>query len=96
VLLAVSPEVTAGHDQPQQVHSRPYAKGLKDRCVLVEMNAASTGRLLPIARKVAADLNVVLNDTELTTEIAAFNGSMREVMSRVKRLARRKQSASPP
>lgn len=69
-------------------------KGLKDRCVLVEMNAASTGQLLPIARKVAADLNAVLNDTELTAEIVAANGSMREVMSRVKRLARRKQSAS--
>lgn len=69
-------------------------KGLKDRCVLVEMNAASTGQLLPIARKVAADLNVVLNDADLTTEIAAANGSMREVMSRVKRLARRRQSVS--
>jgi DNA polymerase III delta prime subunit len=67
-------------------------KGLKDRCVLVEMNAASTGQLLPIARKVAADLNVVLNDTELTAEIAAANGSMREVLSRVKRPALRKQS----
>jgi len=69
-------------------------KGLKDRCVLVEMNAASTGQLLPIARKVAADLNVVLNDTDLTAEIAATNGSMREVMNRVKRLARRAQSKS--
>lgn len=69
-------------------------KGLKDRCVLIEMNAASTGQLLPIARKVAADLNVVLNDADLTAEIAAANGSMREVMSRVKRLARRKQSVS--
>ena len=71
-------------------------KGLKDRCVLIEMNAASTGQLLPIARKVASDLNVVLNDAELTAEITAANGSMREVMSRVKRLARRKQSASTP
>ena len=69
-------------------------KGLKDRCVLIEMNAASTGQLLPIVRKVAADLNVVLNDADLTAEIAAANGSMREVMSRVKRLARRKQSVS--
>lgn len=69
-------------------------KGLKDRCVLIEMNAASTGQLLPIARKVAADLNVVLNDADLTAEIAAANGSMREMMSRVKRLARRKQSVS--
>jgi DNA polymerase III delta prime subunit len=69
-------------------------KGLKDRCVLVEMNAASDAQLLPIARKVAADMNVVLNDAELLTEIAAANGSMREVMNRVKRLARRRQSAS--
>ncbi len=70
-------------------------KCLKDRCVLVEMNAASTGQLLPIVRKVAADLNVVFNDTELMAEIAATNGSMREVKSRVKRFARRRQSASP-
>jgi hypothetical protein len=49
-----------------------------------------------IARKVAADLNVVLNDTDLMAEIAAANGSMREVMNRVKRLARRRQSASTP
>ena len=69
-------------------------KGLKDRCVLVEMNAASEAQLLPIARKVAADMNVILNDTELKAEIAAANGSLREVMSRVKRLARRRQSAS--
>ena len=69
-------------------------KGLKDRCVLIEMNAASTGQLLPIARKVASDLNAVLNDAELTAEITAANGSMREVMSRVKRIARRKQSVS--
>jgi DNA polymerase III delta prime subunit len=69
-------------------------KGLKDRCVLVEMNAASEVQLLPIARKVAADMNVMLNDTELKAEIAAANGSLREVMSRVKRLVRRRQSAS--
>jgi DNA polymerase III delta prime subunit len=71
-------------------------KGLKDRCVLVEMNAAKDSQYLPIARKVAADMNAVLSDAELLTEIAAANGSMREVMSRVKRLARRRQSASTP
>ena len=69
-------------------------KGLKDRCVWVEMNAGTDAQYLPIARKVASDLNVVLNDADLTAEIAAANGSMREVMSRVKRLARRKQSVS--
>ena len=67
-------------------------KGLKDRCVLIEMNAASTEQLLPIARKVVTDMNVVLNDTQLAAEINASNGSLREVMNRVKRLARRKQS----
>lgn len=71
-------------------------KGLKDRCVLVEMNAAKDSQYLPIARKVAADMNAVLSDAELLTEISAANGSMREVMSRVKRLARRRQSASTP
>ena len=69
-------------------------KGLKDRCVLVEMNAASEAQLLPIARRVAADMSDVLNDDVLTNEITASNGSLREVMSRVKRIARRKQSAS--
>jgi DNA polymerase III delta prime subunit len=71
-------------------------KGLKDRCVLVEMNAAKDTQYLPIARRVAADMNVVLNDNELMAEIAAANGSMREVMNRVKRLIRGKQSASTP
>ena len=71
-------------------------KGMKDRCVLVEMNAASEAQLMPIARKVATDMNVVLSDVELTTEITASNGSLREVMNRVRRLARRKQSASTP
>jgi DNA polymerase III delta prime subunit len=69
-------------------------KGMKDRCVLVEMNAASVGQLMPIARKVAADMNVVLDDAALTAEITASNGSLREVMNRVRRLARRRQSAS--
>ena len=35
-------------------------KGLKDRCVLVEMNAASAAQLLPIAQRVATDMNVCL------------------------------------
>ena len=77
-------------------HISTLDKGMRDRCVLVEMNAASTAQVLPIARKVAADMNVVLDDVALSAEIAAANGSMREVMNRVKRLARRMQSASTP
>lgn len=71
-------------------------RGMKDRCILVEMNAANPGQILPIARKVAADLNVVLNDAQLTAEIKASNGSMREVMNRVKHIARRAQTTSKP
>jgi hypothetical protein len=71
-------------------------KGMKDCCILVEMNAASTGQILPIAHKVTLDMNVIFNDAALTAEITASNGSLREVMNRVKLLARRKQSASTP
>lgn len=51
---------------------------------------------MPMAHKVAADMNVVLNDTELTDEIAAGNGSVREVMSRIKQITMRKQSTRTP
>lgn len=70
--------------------------GMKDRCVKVEMNAATDQQLLPIARRVAADMNVVLNDADLVAEIAASHGSLREVMNRVKRLARRITSPHNP
>lgn len=51
---------------------------------------------MPMAHKVAADMNVVLNDTELTDEIAAGNGSVREVMNRIKHLTMRKQRTRTP
>lgn len=67
---------------------------MKDRRVLVEMNAANKGQLLPIAHRVAADMKVVLSNTELAAEIDAANGSLREVMNPVERLAHCKQSLS--
>ena len=48
---------------------------------------------IPIVRNVVADMYVVLIGSELTPEIAAANGSLREVMNRVKRLVLRRQSA---
>ena len=71
-------------------------KGMKDRCIQIEMNKATDGAYLPIARKVATDMHASLSDAELITEIAVSNGSMREVMNRVKRLARSKQGANTP
>ena len=71
-------------------------KGVKDRCVLVEMNAATDAEYLPLARRIAADENVVLNDTQLLAAIAGSNGSFRNVIFNVLRLALRtaRQSAS--
>ena len=65
-------------------------KGLMDRCVLVEMNAAKPAQLSPLAKQVANDMNVVLNDIDLHSLIAACNGSVRNVAYNVARFARRK------
>lgn len=64
-------------------------KGLKDRCVLVEMNAAADAGYLPLARRIVFDENVVLNDAQLLTVIAGNNGSFRSVIFSVLGLALR-------
>ena len=64
-------------------------KGVKDRCVLVEMNAATDAEYLPLARRIAADENVVLSDAQLLADIAGKNGSFREVIFSVLRRAKR-------
>lgn len=64
-------------------------KGLMDRCVLVEMNAAKPAQLSALAKQVANDMNVVLNDIDLHSVIAACNGSVRNVAYNVARFARR-------
>jgi DNA polymerase III delta prime subunit len=73
-------------------------KGLKDRCLLVEMNAATDAEFLPLARRIAADENVVLSDAELLAAIAGNGGSFRSVIFSVVRLvntiARQQQAAS--
>ena len=64
-------------------------KGVKDRCVLIEMNAPADSEFLPLARRIAADDGVVLNDAQLLTAIAGKNGSFREVIFSVLRLCKR-------
>ena len=64
-------------------------KGLMDRCVLVEMNAAKPAQLSALAKQVANGMNVVLNDIDLHSVIAACNGSVRNVAYNVARFARR-------
>ena len=67
-------------------------KGLMDRSVLIEMNAAQNAQLTPFAKKIAADMNVVLNDNDLQSVISACNGSVRNVAHNVARYARRQST----
>jgi len=65
-------------------------KGLLDRCILIEMNAATHAQLKALAKKLIAGTNVVLNDTELESVVVGCNGSIRNLATNVRRLARRK------
>ncbi len=69
-------------------------KGLKDRCVLVEMNAAPVSSYLPLAKNLVTDLGFAINDSDLLPTISAANGSFRNLIHNVERLARRR--AVPP
>jgi DNA polymerase III delta prime subunit len=64
-------------------------KGVKDRCVLIDMNAPPDTAFLPLACQIAADEGVVLSDAQLLTAIAGNNGSFRSVIFEVLRLAKR-------
>ena len=68
-------------------------KGLKDRCVLVEMNAAPVSEYLPLAKNLVSDMGVVMSDIDLLPTISAANGSLRNLIHNVERLARRKSIA---
>ena len=68
-------------------------KGLKDRCVLVEMNAAAVSDYLPLAKNLVSDMGVVMSDDDLLPTISAAKGSLRNLIHNVERLARR---GNPP
>ena len=67
-------------------------KGLKDRCVLIEMNAGKPEEYLTIAKQITADTNVVLSDKVLLEAISLANGSFRNLTHSIDRLARRTKS----
>jgi len=69
-------------------------KGLKDRCVLVEMNAAHNELLLPLAHKIVAEYGITITDEELLPTIKAANGSFRNITHNVERLVRRRNIPS--
>ena len=65
-------------------------KGLLDRCVLVEMNAAQASEYLNVARAVVSKTGVDIADVDLLPTIQAANGSFRNIIHNIGRLARRK------
>ena len=71
-------------------------KGLLDRCILVEMNAANPNAYLDIAKSIADEAGVALSNEELLPTIQAANGSFRNLFHNVSRLARRKGQQPPP
>lgn len=69
-------------------------KGLLDRCVLVEMNAATPETYLGIAKSIFNGMDVEISNDELLPTIQAANGSFRNLFHNVGRLARRKHLLS--
>ena len=69
-------------------------KGVKDRCVLVEMNAAIDAEYLPLTRRIAADENVVLNDTDKQALVATCKGSIRNLTHQTMRHVLRMKGAA--
>jgi DNA polymerase III delta prime subunit len=70
-------------------------KGLKDRCVLIEMNAAAISDYLPLAKNLVSDMGVVMSDEDLLPTISAAKGSLRNLIHNVERLARRSNPPPP-
>lgn len=65
-------------------------RGVINRCVLVELNAASHQQLKSHIQRVTADMNVVLNDDDINEIITAAKGSVRDATHDAIRRAVRK------
>lgn len=65
-------------------------KGVQDRCVLVELNAASYQQMASHINRIAADMNVVFKDEDIEEIVSAAKGSMREATHSAIRRAVRK------
>ena len=65
-------------------------KGVINRSVLVELNAASHQQLAGHIQRITADLNVVLNDSEITDIVESSRGSVRDATHDAIRRANRK------
>lgn len=76
-------------------HIDKIEKGVLNRSILIEMNAAQPQKWLPFARRILTDCGVSdISEEELIPLIAACNGSVRDIADCVLTIAARR--ASPP
>ena len=66
-------------------------KGLRGRCVEVEMNAWPNDIYLPLAQRICTDAGVTLTQSEMLDAISGCNGSFRNVVLNVTTATRRKR-----
>jgi len=69
-------------------------KGMLDRCVLVDMNAATESQMLPFAQTIVKDMGSSISDDELLPTIKAANGSFRNLKHNIERFVRRRNMPS--
>lgn len=71
-------------------------RGVADRCVKVEMNAATDAMILPLAQRINSDMGNNLDNSELQKAISGSKGSFREaIYSTVRAVARKKRAIAP-
>ena len=69
-------------------------KGVQNRCVRVDFNAAPTSDLLPFARQVLTDCGASpVSDDKLTPIIESCEGSVREIAEAMQRVAAQQNAA---
>ena len=64
--------------------------GLTNRCVKIEMNAASAEKILPLAKQMLSGIDVDLSDAELLNLIPTYQGSIRAIAHEIPAYARKK------
>ena len=74
-------------------HISKLDKGFMDRCIPIEMNAASLGDLLLLGNRIAADLEPHLDTREIIRAAQGCNGSIRKLASNILFEVMRKRKA---
>jgi replication-associated recombination protein RarA len=91
--LKAAMNVTTGVFIMTTNHIDKIEKGVLNRSILVEMNAAQPKRWLPFANRILADCGVSgVSEEELIPLIAACNGSVRDIADSILTIAARKST----